>query len=47
MGRDSTSEAPKLTGAALTMTSWTKVIDSYAAVPEIYQDALRALLGER
>jgi hypothetical protein len=41
------SPAPPLTGARQTMMSWARVIRSHAEVPEIYQDACRALFGGR
>jgi len=41
------SPAAPLTGARQTMMSWARVIRSHAEVPEIYQDACRALFGGR
>ena len=36
---------PTLTGGKQTMASWAKVIESYVAVPEIYKDACKIILG--
>lgn len=38
---------PALTGAQQTMASWAKVIESYSAVPEVYKNAFRKLVGDR
>jgi hypothetical protein len=35
-----------LTGARQTMLSWAKVIESYAVVPEVYQDSCKPLLAD-
>lgn len=36
-----------MTGAAQTMTTWARVIDSYADVPDIYKTSCQAVLEER
>lgn len=44
MTSNSNSPSSTLTGARQTMMSWAKVIESYAAVPEVYQDYCKPLL---
>ena len=40
------SQLSLLTGAAQTMSAWSKVIKSYAAVPEVYKGFLKTFAGE-
>jgi hypothetical protein len=42
MSEDVNSQLSQLTGARQTMSSWSKVIESYDAVPDIYKDFLKS-----
>jgi hypothetical protein len=46
MSRDLKSEMSVLTGARQTMSSWSKVIETYDAVPEVYKSFLKQYCGE-
>ncbi|MBN1259062.1 MAG: hypothetical protein JXB35_00135 [Anaerolineae bacterium] len=47
MSTDLHSQSSMATGARQTMASWARVLESYADVPEIYQDTLKSLLEGR
>lgn len=46
MASNSNRSSFTLTGARQTMSSWAKVIESYAAVPEVYKDSCKPLLED-
>lgn len=46
MASNSNNPSSTLTGARQTMLSWAKVIESYAAVPGVYQDFCKPLLED-
>lgn len=46
MATDLSSSPSVLTGAQQTMGAWTKVIESYAAIPEIYKYFFKSSLGD-
>lgn len=46
MTRDLGGSSSLLTGTRQTMTTWTRVIESYNEIPRVYQDAFRASLRD-
>jgi len=40
------SQLSTLTGARQTMLSWSKVIESYEAVPEVFRGLYKMILGD-
>lgn len=46
MASQSELELSRLTGARQTMPSWAKVVETFDALPEVYRDSYRSVLGE-
>ncbi len=41
------NQSPTLTGGQITMSAWTRVIESFDAIPDVYKNSYKTVLGDR